>query len=217
MKLKQIGLVLLGLISTITVMSQSYYRSDTNKIKFLSTTSISSQPTSSSSLDSVYFETADFYSFTGADTISFKHKVTNSSGTMQMVKVQLIDASSVVVKTLYTWTYASSNSNDILAPIFVSSIGDYKVRFSSYRQGGNSTQKFVITDVNIVTPLVALSSKPVVKRKAPVVVQDDEESIQIFNSWGRLVFEGGLKDFIKNWAESGQVYFTDRGYKFMKN
>lgn len=214
MKTKKIGLMLLVIFSYIQANSQStYFRSDTNLIK-ISGATITSEPNSAGT-DSVYFQTTDFYSFQGYDTISFTHRITNSSGSLQRIVIQLIDSSGNIKTNLYRFKYSGSSSSTMTMPLLVSTSGSYKVRFSFFRDGGNSNQKFEVSNILIFTPLVALEvkNKPISKKPT---LNEDEEPIQIFNFYGKMVFEGGYKDFLKNYAEAGEIYITSNGYKFIK-
>ena len=213
MKNKKIGLMLLILFSFIQAKSQSsFFRSDTNLIK-ISGSMFVAQPSSAGS-DSVYLQSSGFNYFQNGDTLTFKHRITNSSGSLQRLVIQLVDASGNKT-TLHTNVYSGSSSTLQTLPIVINSSGQYKVRFSFYRSGGNSTQKFEISGVTISSPAVvlAIGDKPARKKpKAP----EDEEPIQIFNFYGLMVFEGGYKDFLKNYAEAGEIYITADGYKFIK-
>lgn len=213
MKNKKIGLMLLILFSFVQAKSQSsFFRSDTNLIK-ISGSIYSAQP-SSAGTDSVYLQSSNFNYFQNGDTLTFKHRITNSSGRLQRLAVQLVDASGNKT-TLHTNVYSGSSSTLQNLQIVINASGQYKVRFSFFRDGGNSTQKFEISEITISSPPVVLEigSKPARKKpKAP----EDEEPIQIFNLFGLMVFEGGYKDFLKNYAEAGEIYITASGYKFIK-
>ena len=206
--------MLLVIFSYIQANSQSnYFRSDTNLIK-ISGSTITAEPNSTGT-DSIYFQTTDFYSFQGYDTISFTHRITNNSGSIKRIVIQLIDSAGNISSNLYRFVYSGASSSSMTMPLYVNSIGNYRVRFSFFRNGGNSNQKFEVSNISISTPLVALAvnEKPKAK-KAPSV--EDEDPIQIFNFYGVMVFEGGYKDFLKNYAEAGEIYITSEGYKFIK-
>lgn len=82
-------------------------------------------------------------------------------------------------------------------------------------QGNNTlVRQFSFYFKNFGALLIPLPIKEVIKRKDIKV--EDEEPIQIFNFYGKMVFEGGYKDFLKNYAEDGEIYITSKGYKFIK-
>lgn len=205
--------MLLILFSFIQAKSQSsFFRSDTNLIK-ISGSMFIAQPISAGT-DSIYLQSASFNYLQSGDTLTFKHRITNSSGSLQRLTIQLIDASGNKIN-LHSNVYSGSSSTMQNLQIVINSSGQYKVRFSFFRIGGNSSQKFEISGITISSPPVVLEigNKPARKKpKAP----EDEEPIQIFNFFGLMVFEGGYKDFLKNYAEAGEIYVTSTGYKFIK-
>ena len=215
MKNKKIGLILLMAFSFIQANSQNtYFRSDTNLIK-MSGSTMTAQP-SSTGADSIYFQDLNARYLQNGDTLVFNHRITNSSGTLQRLVIQLIDQSGNKIN-LHQNAYSGSSSTFQTLPILINYSGQYKIRFSFYRSGGNSTQKFEINGISVNSIPVVLAfqeKKPKVKPKAE---PEDEEIIQIFDFfYGRMIFEGEFKDFVKNYAESGKIYFTSGGYKFIK-
>ena len=200
------------LISILEVKSQTFFRSDTNRIK-ISGGTITSRPRSSGT--SIYFETQAF-DFTGqSDTIAFDHWITNSSGSSERLRVQLIDTNGNVFQTLLNFQYNGSNSNS--EKFVITSMGKYKVRFTPSRSSGNSSQRFIVSNMTMGTPLIMLAVKEPKPRKVVKPQIEDEDPIQIFDSfYGRLIFEGTYKDFLQNYAEPGKIYYTSTGYKFTK-
>lgn len=79
----------------------------------------------------------------------------------------------------------------------------------------NNTKNFYFCPQPFTALLVPLPIKESVERKK-IEAEEDEEPIQIFNFYGKMVFEGGYKDFLKNYAEAGEIYITSKGYKFIK-
>jgi hypothetical protein len=218
MSIKKIKLVILifvlGILE-VNSQSSSYFRSDTNRIKFISN-GMESQPNSTGG-DSIYAQTVNSYNFQGYDTIYFNHRITNSSGTTQRIVVQLIDSYGNIVKNLKNIGYTGSNSNFQMVAITVDKVGSYNVRFSFFRQGGNNTQKFEMTAFTIVTPSILLEEDGKINKREIITTHvEDEDEIQIFNDRSVMVFEGGYKDFLKNHAEVGKLYITVKGYKFIK-
>jgi hypothetical protein len=114
-----------------------------------------------------------------------------------------------------TFTYSSSNNN--VEKFFITSMGKYKVRFTPSRSSGNNSQRFIVSNMTMGTPLIILSSKNPKPRKIVKPQIEDEDPIQIFDSfYGRLIFEGLYRDFLQNYAEAGKIYYTSTGYKFTK-
>jgi hypothetical protein len=114
-----------------------------------------------------------------------------------------------------TFTYSSSNNN--VEKFVITSMGKYKVRFTPSRSSGNNSQRFIVSNMTMGTPLIILSVKVPKPRKIVKPQIEDEDPIQIFDSfYGRLIFEGLYRDFLQNYAEPGKIYYTSTGYKFTK-
>lgn len=199
------------LISILQAKSQTYFRSDTNLIT-ISGSTITSRPNTGGT--PIYFETHAF-SFTGLnDTIAFSHSISNNSGTSKILSVQLIDTNGNVFQTLLNFTYSGSNNND--EKFVITSQGKYKVRFTTSRSTGNGSQNFTVSSMAMGTPLVGLAVKNS-KPNKPIKPQiEDEDPIQIFDYFYRMIFEGTYKDFLQNYAEPGKIYYTSTGYKIEK-
>ena len=202
------------LISILQLKSQTYFRSDTNLIT-ISGSTITSEPNTGGT--PIYFETHSF-DFTGQnDTIAFNHSLTNNSGSSKILLVQLIDTNGNVFQTLMTFTYSGSNITSNDEKFVITSTGKYKVRFTTSRSTGNGSQRFIVSNMTMGTPLVILSVKDPKPRKIVKPQIEDEDPIQIFDYfYGRLIFEGLYKDFLQNYAEAGKIYYTSSGYKFTK-
>jgi hypothetical protein len=176
---------------------------------------MTAQP-SSAGTDSIYFQDSNFEYLQSGDTLVFSHRITNSSGTLQRLVIQLIDQSGNKI-SIHQNVYSGSNSTAQTLPVLINYSGMYKIRFSFFRVGGNSNQKFEVSGIslNSVPVVLALLGKknPPVKPK----VEEDEDPIQIFDYfYGRLIFEGLYKDFLQYYAEPGKIYYTSTGYKFTK-
>jgi len=215
MKNKKIGLMLLMAFSFIQANSQNtYFRSDTNLIK-MSGSTMTAQP-SSAGTDSIYFEDLNFGYLQSGDTLVFNHRITNSSGNLQRLVIQLVDQSGNKIN-LHRNVYSGSSSTFQTLPVLINSNGYYKIRFSFFRDGGNSTQKFEINGITVNSIPVVLDFQEKKPKTKPKAAPEDEEIIQIFDFfYGRMIFEGEFKEFVKNHAENGKIYFTSGGYKFIK-